>query len=76
MISGRAKVGAHRSGSSVRGFAAAMILSTSAFGMTNNAWLATLVPTSKVRPTLCFAVGRSTPCLLATHNEAFVSTVR
>ena len=76
MTNGGARVSARRSESPARGIAAAVRISSNALQTTNTAWLATLVPTRKVRATLCFAFGRCTRNLLTTLDEGLVATGR
>ena len=76
MTSGSAKVGARRSSTPARRIAATMIIGSGTVQMTNIAWLATLVPTSKVRATPCFAFDKSTRTFLTALDESLVSTAR
>lgn len=76
MTNGSAKVGARRSSTPARSIAAAMVIGVSIVQMTNTAWLATLVPTSKVRTTPCFALDRSTGSFLTALDESLVPTAR
>ena len=76
MTSGFAKVNAGRSDSPARGIAAAMNTKTSALQMTNAAWLAASVPTSKIHATLRCAFSRCIRNFLTTPDEGLVPTAR
>lgn len=71
-----AKVSARQSSSLARGIAAAMVVESSTLRMTYPAWLAALVPTSKVRATLFFAFDRWTRTFPTTLHERLVPTAR
>ena len=53
-----------------------MVIGTGLPQMKNIAWLATLMSTSKIRATPCFAFDRWTRNFLTTLDESFVSTAR